>query len=69
MSMVTLDHAVSLGVDRPAAKPGWARRLWRSMVISRAEQIFRSLDDRSLAQLGISRSEIPEAARRLHDGY
>jgi uncharacterized protein YjiS (DUF1127 family) len=50
-------------------KSGWFRDLMRSIMIARAEQALRSLSDHTLAQAGIARSEIPELARRIHDGF
>jgi uncharacterized protein YjiS (DUF1127 family) len=51
------------------AKSGWFRDLMRSIMIARAEQALRSLSDHVLAQAGIARAEIPELARRIHDGF
>ncbi len=47
-------------------KTGWVRRALRAIAISRAEECLMGLDDRTLAQAGITRAEIPELARRIH---
>lgn len=67
MTTFTADGTLPRAADRDGT--GWFRRFLRAVVIARAERSLKSLDDLSLARLGIGRSEIPAIARRIHDGF
>ncbi|WP_207484470.1 hypothetical protein [Arenibaculum pallidiluteum] len=62
----TLSHG---GTGSRSTKSGWLRRALHAMVIARTEQAFHSLDDRTLAHLGLTRAEIPTRAREIHEGF
>jgi uncharacterized protein YjiS (DUF1127 family) len=62
------DRADSHGASHTQSAFGIARRIWSAwldhVVFVRAQSALEALDDRSLQDLGISRSEIHVAVRR-----
>ncbi len=67
MAATTLDSFASRETDK-AGKPGWFARMVRALVESREREgrryvnaYLRSLDDKTLAELGYDRAELVKA--------
>lgn len=67
--MSTATHSTRAVLHGPrvalTAVGAWFHSAMRAVLVARMSQVYHTMNDAQLAQIGLSRADIPDAARKL----